>query len=346
MENYRYFIRIPNHLGDTIMAQPAVEAFLQLNENEKTVLMMPDWAKPIYKKEGNVKIIALPSNRRHGFSAVLFQVRELRKYKIETGILLTPSFSSALALFAGGIKNRYGYAGDGRRMLLNNCVTLAKEDRLHRSEKYKLLLENAGKKRLEIPPPRILISDSQKYSVADLLEQNGITRTDRYLVIGPQAVAESRRWGTENYAALAGLLIKNLDIKIVLIGTANQYNSGQKIAFDPENIKNLCGKTDIEQAALILAGAVLFIGNDSGLAHLASSVDIPLLILSGADNPKETSPISDKKTVIIKSYLDCISCVKNICPKSGIEYMSCMKEISVKEIFEIISQNILSRFQP
>jgi len=93
MENYRYFIRIPNHLGDTIMAQPAVEAF-QLNENEKTVLMMPDWAKPIYKKEGNVKIIALPSNRRHGFSAVLFQVRELRKYKIETGILLTPSFSS------------------------------------------------------------------------------------------------------------------------------------------------------------------------------------------------------------------------------------------------------------
>jgi len=312
MENYRYFIRIPNHLGDTIMAQPAVEAFLQLNENEKTVLMMPDWAKPIYKKEGNVKIIALPSNRRHGFSAVLFQVRELRKYKIETGILLTPSFSSALALFAGGIKNRYGYAGDGRRMLLNNCVTLAKEDRLHRSEKYKLLLENAGKKRLEIPPPRILISDSQKYSVADLLEQNGITRTDRYLVIGPQAVAESRRWGTENYAALAGLLIKNLDIKIVLIGTANQYNSGQKIAFDPENIKN----------------------------------DIPLLILSGADNPKETSPISDKKTVIIKSYLDCISCVKNICPKSGIEYMSCMKEISVKEIFEIISQNILSRFQP
>jgi len=121
---------------------------------------------------------------------------------------------------------------------LNNCVTLAKEDRLHRSEKYKLLLENAGKKRLEIPPPRILISDSQKYSVADLLEQNGITRTDRYLVIGPQAVAESRRWGTENYAALAGLLIKNLDIKIVLIGTANQYNSGQKIAFDPENIKN------------------------------------------------------------------------------------------------------------
>ena len=341
MEKYKYLIRIPNHLGDTIMAQPAVLAFLQSNQNETTALLMPNWAEPIYKHIGNVKIIPLPSNRLHGLSAIFFQARLLRRYNIETGILLTPSFSSALAMFAGGIKNRYGQTGDSRKLFLNNCITLPKGDIMHRGEKYKLLLEKAGEKKLEILPPSIKISDSQKNSRSELLEKNGIDRTDKYLVIAPQAVAESRRWGTDNYSELARRLIDNHKLKIVLVGTADQFQAGQKIALDEKKIVNFCGKTDIEQAASVLAGALLFIGNDSGLAHLASAVDIPLLILSGADNPEETSPVSDKKIIIIKSNLNCISCVKNICPQKGKEFMRCMKEITVDEVFDSIFGKIL-----
>jgi len=322
------------------MALPAVKAFLKSNHEKSVALLLPEWAEPIYQSIGNTKIIRLPSNRLHGLAAIIFQIKLLRKYKIDTGILLTPSFSSALVMFCGGIKNRYGQAGDSRGPLLNHCLALPNGDTVHRSEKYKLLLEQAGERQFEIFSPNITISDSQKIDTIELLNRYGIDKTDKYLVIAPQAIAESRRWGTDNYSALACRLIKNYDIKIVLVGTADQYEAGLKISLDEPKIVNLCGKTDIEQAASILAGALLFIGNDSGLAHLASAVNIPLIILSGADNPEETSPLSDKKTVIIKRNLDCISCVKNICPQSGDLFMRCMKEISVDELSDSISRII------
>ncbi len=340
MESFKYLIRIPNHLGDAIMALPAIKAFVKLNSNKKIALLLPEWAESIYYDIGDTTIIPLPSNRLHGIAAILFQIRVLRNYKIENGVLLTPSFSSALVMFLAGIKNRYGYSSDGRKLLLNNYLTLPKENIIHRGEKYKLLLEKVGEKSLEVLSPNMTISDSQEINTAELLNKYGIDKTQKYLVIAPQAIAESRRWGTDNYSALASKLMKNYDLKIALVGTSDQYGAGQKIALNEKRIVNLCGKTEIKQAASILSGALLFIGNDSGLAHLASAVNIPLIILSGADNPEETSPISDKKTVIIKNSLDCISCVKNRCPNGGDNFMQCMKEISVDEVFEAISRII------
>ncbi len=340
MESFKYLIRIPNHLGDAIMALPAVRAFVKLNSNEKIALLLPEWAEPIYYEIGDTKIISLPSSSLHGLVAILFQIKLLRKYKIENGVLLTPSLSSALSLFFGGIKNRYGYTGDNRSIFLNRRVNLSAKETIHRSAKYKFLLEKAGDKELITQNPQVNISELQRMKATALLEQFGINQTDKYLVIAPQAIAESRRWGTDNYSSLAHKLIKNYDLKIALVGTADQFGAGQDIANSNQRIINLCGKTGIIEAASILSGALLFIGNDSGLAHLASAVDIPLLILSGADNPEETSPISDKKTVIIKSTLDCISCVKNRCPNGGDNFMRCMTEISVKEVYDSISKII------
>ncbi len=342
MESFKYLIRIPNHLGDAIMALPAVKAFVKLNSNKKIALLLPAWAAPLYQNITDADLILLPSNSLHGLVAILFQIKLLRKYKIENGVLLTPSFSSALVLFLAGIKNRYGYVGDNRSIFLNRSVNLSVKETIHRSAKYKFLLEKAGEKKLITKNPQVNISDLQRMKATALLEQFGLNQTDKYLVIAPRAIAESRRWGTDNYSSLARKVIDNYDLKIVLVGTADQFDPGQRIAGDERKIVNLCGKTNIEQAASILSGALLFIGNDSGLAHLSSAVNIPLLILSGADNPEETSPISDKKTVIIKSTLDCISCVKNSCPKGGDEYMLCMKKISVDEVFESASLKIKS----
>ncbi|MFQ5607497.1 MAG: hypothetical protein ACE5GA_06085, partial [Candidatus Zixiibacteriota bacterium] len=50
--------------------------------------------------------------------------------------------------------------------------------------------------------------------------------------------------------------------------------------------------------------------------------------------PNVTSPLSDMKSVIIRSELECISCVKNVCPETGERNMRCMRQISVSEVFD------------
>jgi ADP-heptose:LPS heptosyltransferase len=147
-------------------------------------------------------------------------------------------------------------------------------------------------------------------------------------------VAESRRWGSDRYGTLISRFTKEKNCKAVLIGTEDNFKAGEDVKnHSPDSIVNLCGKTGLLTAAAIMSFARIFVGNDSGLAHLAGSVGCPLVVLSGPDDPQETSPLSKKKKLIIKD-LDCISCVKNVCPKKGDDFMRCMRLITVDEVLD------------
>ncbi len=333
-------IRIPNHLGDCLMAQPAVKALADLKNDAEICLLGPIWAESIFYGTERCTFIPLRGNILHGTSAISNQVRLLRKRKFNVGALMTPSFSSALIFFLAGIKNRYGYGGEGRSIFLNHSLNSAENQRAHRSIGYLHLLESLAGKNLRAFHPEYPIRAEEIQSAKKILIEAGIMDGSRYVAIAPQAVAESRRWGTQNYAALARRIISETGGYVILLGAADEYLAGEEVASNEKKIINLCGKTDISTAAALLSMARLFIGNDSGLAHLAASVDIPLVILSGADNPDETSPLSEKKTVIIRRELECISCVKNRCPKRGSDFMRCMNEISVEEVFTAATEHL------
>ena len=100
------------------------------------------------------------------------------------------------------------------------------------------------------------------------------------------------------------------------------------------------GKTTLRETAALLSRARIFIGNDSGPAHLAAAVGVPLVVLSGADDPRETSPISSQKKLIYPDHIECISCVKNKCPLKGEHLMRCMKEISVEMVLAAVKELI------
>ena len=331
---YKIIIRAPNHLGDLLMAQPAVRGLVKNCLNEKISLLLPEWAEVIYRDIENIKMLPLEQELLHGGHAIFRQRDRISGKNFDTGILLTPSFSSALVFYLSGIKRRYGYKGDGRNFLLNHAIDHEEAAFKHRSVKYLHLMTSFIGKDIVFEPPKIKLFDETRKSVEKKLDEYGINRDTAFIAVAPQAIAESRRWGSANYAALSEKLIDKFGVKIILLGAVNEYQAGEQIARDSGNIINLCGKTDIEAAAAILSLSRLFIGNDSGLAHLAAAVDTPLVVLSGADRPSETSPISEKKIILIKDNLDCISCVKNICPKKENDFMKCMKDISVVEVFD------------
>ena len=134
MQKFDYLIRIPNHLGDAIVAQPSVKAFVQSNHKCKIALLIPNWAEPIYVGLENCRFFALNPEYLHGLSAINNQTVLLRNYEIDSGILLTPSFSSSLIFYLGGVKNRYGYAGNNRSWLLNKSIKSQTVQTVHRSK--------------------------------------------------------------------------------------------------------------------------------------------------------------------------------------------------------------------
>ncbi|MEP0828708.1 MAG: lipopolysaccharide heptosyltransferase II [bacterium] len=324
-------VRAPNHLGDCLMALPALRSLTRSDAEYKIYLLAPHWSRPLFDGLPLAEFIPLSGEHLHGWKGILRQSQLLRKYRLTHGIILPPSFSSALAFFLGKVKNRHGFRTDRRGFLLNDGINLPTGKVFHRAALYQSLVNHFASQELPPAPAKLDISIGSQKKAERLLAPSA--RGSRLVAIAPQAVAPSRRWGADNYRKLALRLISECDCKVVLLGAAAEFEAGEIVAAGNNKIINLCGKTDIGSAAAVLYRCHLFIGNDSGLAHLAAAVDIPLVVLSGADNPEETSPVSDKKTVIIKNDLSCISCVKNRCPLSGDAFMRCMKDISVDDVF-------------
>ncbi len=332
----KILIRTPNHLGDCVMALPMINEAREAYPGASITILTPEHLQELFHRNPGVdKILTIPSSHVHGVMAI-FKIKEIiAPHNFEIGFILPPSFGAASGFKLAGIKERIGYIADGRRLLLSKPLPLPTPlNSEHRSTIYFDLLRRGSGKELEYVKPKLFLDEEDGRQGMELLSGYGIKEDDNYAVVAFRAVGESRRWGIDNYTELSRRLIDQFEMKVVLVGSSADRENGEEIIVGAGNgrIANLAGKTSLRELAAICANAEVFVGNDSGPAHLAASVGIPIVVLSGADDPKETSPISSQKRLIYRDTLECISCVKNKCPMKGDDAMRCMKEIAVDDV--------------
>jgi heptosyltransferase-2 len=329
----KLIVRAPNWVGDAVMALPAVDAIRDLTGADHLAIMARAATAGLFVNHPDVDRVVVIDDRSSRLHGAWRSAGLIRVDRYDIGLVLPPSFSSGLIFKLAGVKGRIGFTGDKRGMLLTRAVTLPAET-MHRTKQYLYLVEQLTGKRPPVADPRLHLSHENLGDGEAVLRGQNLSYDDAYVVISPQAVGPSRRWGTDNYGRLAKRLIDILGCRVVLLGTNAETVAGEAVrACDPAHIVNLCGLTGLMSAAAIISFARLFVGNDSGLAHVAAAVGCPLVVLSGPDDPEETSPVSAKKRVIIKN-IDCINCVRNVCPKRGEAFMRCMTLITVDEVFD------------
>lgn len=346
----KLILRSPNHLGDSVMALSAVGALRDLFKDSQIIVLAPDSVSGLFKHHPSVdETLQIKSGESHGLKSISAARSALSAAGdgFEIGILLTDSFSAAAGFKSAAVTNSYGFSANGRRPLLKASLKPPPKSgaRIHRSILYQRLVRFAAEKFWANPywvkdvnfeRAEIYLSEVERLSAAGILER-GMVSEEGFVALSPRAVAESRRWGLDKYTELARKIVNELGLSVVLVGSADDKENGDALQERVgTGVINLCGTTKVRGAAAILERARAFVGNDSGLGHLAALVNIPLVILSGADDPAVTSPVSNKKKIIIQSELECISCVKNKCPKTGDQHMRCMREISVAEVFEAL----------
>ena len=167
-----------------------------------------------------------------------------------------------------------------------------KEHRIVRLSK----INPTGKK----PMPKIWISE-QAYVEAKKYINN---ISGPFLVIGPTANWAAKVWPTENFALLIQKLLaykELLGAKIILVGGPGEESVGQELISQLKGIKpiNLIGKPILATAAIFSLSKV-FIGNDSGLMHLAAATGIPTLGLFGPTDDSLYAP-SGKNAMFVRT---------------------------------------------
>jgi len=344
----KIIIRTPNHLGDCIMALPMVNETREAYPGSELSVLVPDYLAELYEHNPAIDhILSIPSKHVHGLLAVMKIKDIISPLEFDIGYILPPSFGAASSFKLAGVKERIGYIADGRRLLLTRPLPLpAPLNSEHRSEVYFNLLRRGAGVDIDYVKPKLLLNESDTEQAVKILDGFGFPDNEPYAVMAFRAVAESRRWGKDNYTELARLIVDQLNLRVILIGGPADRKEGDQIAEAIENddyidvVVNLAGKTTLRETAALLSRSRVFVGNDSGPAHLAAAVGVPVVVLSGADDPKETSPISSRKKLIYLEHLECISCVKNKCPLKGEDFIRCMKEIKVDTVLDGIKEQL------
>jgi heptosyltransferase II len=326
MEKMKILVRLPNWLGDMVMA---VGALRQIPE------AFPGAEVSVIVKKGLHDLLPFfpPTQHQFVFSKEEYGGlkgawrfgRMIRKVEsFDLFISFPDSFSSALVGYASGAKKRVGYRKEGRDILLTNVY--AKPKNLHRAEEYMALLEMvAGKK----------VNDL-KVSL-----QHNFPKRD-HLVININSEAQSRRLTVVKAVEVISAVRKNIAGEIVLIGGGKEAGFVEGVLAllpDRTGISSLAGKTTLPQLAEVLASARAVLTTDSGPAHLANALGTQTVVLFGAGNEANTAPHEQELLQVIRlGQLSCEPCTKNVCVR--FETPQCLERLDIEFITTTLQQRL------
>lgn len=115
---------------------------------------------------------------------------------------------------------------------------------------------------------------------------------ERWLALGPGANWEGKIWPARHFAELAQLCAGQFDAVIFLGSAADSARVADIVRTLSLPCLDLTGKSSLLEAAAVLQRAAVFVGNDSGLGHLASAVGTPTLTVFGPGEPLRYHPWS------------------------------------------------------
>jgi len=329
-------------IGDFLMATPALRALkLHGSGNSVTLLAGASIAAAVENNPHLDKIVYLDDARifKGGFWAKLSEVlrisRRLRRERFDLGFNFHRDWRFNMILFLAGCKKRIGFARGRKSWLLSAGVTI--EGMKHHIFHYCDLLKDQGIFCLDFKMEFPLNEAVAIAAVNKFLKPEKIID---YVVLTPGGAAnvkeemDSRRWGIENYAALAGLLI-HAGRKVLLLGSSGDQKISRLIKAAQPDVIDLCGQTTLSEAAALMKKARLVVCNDSGLMHLADAVGARIIAIFGPTHPEEKKPLSSGNIAVWKGgKLECSPCYHDgKFPEC--DHRDCMKKITPREIFEL-----------
>lgn len=333
----RILVRAPNWVGDAVMSLPFFASLRRNAPDTEIVCLCRGSLVPIYQTATGVdRVLPLDESAgSRGWRMVLRNAARLRRENYDLGLCLPPSFGSALMLWWGGVPRRIGHATDRRGLFLSDAVPLPPlGQRPHRTESYLALLDcvwspaRRDRTLTYRPPPQAEDTAAQVWSRHDLDVRGPV------LAIAPGTAQPARRWFPERFAALARRWVESNRGAVVLVGSPAETEWCRAIADQAgENgaVHNLAGAGDIAVAAALLRRVDVFVGNDSGLAHLAAAVGTPTVVISGPGDPTEIAPYS-RLAVSVKKQLFCSPCHKGTCWRTD-KPLECLDLIAVDDVW-------------
>jgi heptosyltransferase-2 len=318
----RLLVRLPNWLGDALLARPLLHALRGAWPAGEVVLVGPPALLELLTPDG-VASHTLPWSREPAVRQATRRAQ--RAIGADAFVVLPPSFSSAWAAWRSGSRVRVGFAGEGRSWLLTHALRRPPRGDLHLSEEYLALgsLIGAG----PVPVPALRANRDGEERAEALLARHRLGGRPLAL-LGPGAIyGPAKRWEAARFAALARRLAA-AGLAVLVCGTRDDRPAAEEVAAGAgADVVAIAGDTDLATQTALCARATLAVCNDSGLAHLCAACGAPTVTIFGSTSPAWTAPLGGRTAVVQRSPV-CSPCFRRTC---AIGYR-CLTGVSVGDV--------------
>ena len=288
-----FFVRMPNWLGDVIMAIPVLLAIRKGRPDVRFTLLAKSQYIPLLRKfkmgEDYLELPALGVKYFLDFNKIL-------RCKPENYLLFTNSIRGDIEALISGSRQRFGLNLPNRsRPLLTHtfdAIELGQDrfSQIHQAEMWEQMARCFGLKEQISKEP---------------LHLPEILRNECKIGLVPgSSNSPGKRWSPANWISLIKELSSlNSSFNFHLYGTEQDKGITNDISTSlcAVNVFDHAGKTDLSELAEELASCGLIIGNDTGAMHLANMVGSPVVVLFGPTNSIKTKPFFDSISKMIHS---------------------------------------------
>jgi heptosyltransferase III len=256
-------------LGDCVLTTPALDILRRARPDLRIAIVVEDRFRALFEDNPDVDDILPPS------------IGAVRAWRPRLCVNFHGGKRSAWMSALSGAGQRAGFGHYRQQWVYNLRIPraqeiLGEERTVHTAEHLASAMFWLGAEAGEIPRAKLVARDIVKRPVA---------------VIHPGAAAPDKTWRAAGFLAVAER-VKQLGLEPVFIGAATEDLAPFHSYFTVQGVP-------LTKVKSLLAGASLFIGNDSGPAHMAAAFGLPVVVIFGNSNPAIWGPWRTASEVVM-----------------------------------------------
>ena len=324
-------------IGDTVLTTPSLFALRRFLPQAKIHMLLEDWVAPLLEGSPLVdRVISIP---RHGNTARARIARELHRASYDVVYNLHGGTTATFLTRASGATHRVGYAHYQYARLHNHIAPSPQQiwsrPILHSAEQQLALIGWTGVPVTDRPSTRLTVTETAARSISRKLAAHEIHDGASLALIHPAAAFETKRWPAENFARIADDVAARGLLPVVIVSPKEKQvlealvaqSTTRMISFD-----NL----SLPEVVALAARARLFIGNDSGIAHIAAAVETPCVVIFGSSNVAHWRPWTTNQSEVVREELPCQPCHGYFC--SEFEKPKCILSVPVERVIAAVDR--------
>jgi len=328
------FVRLRS-IGDTVLATSAVNALRRFLPDAQIDMLVEDWVAPVLAEHPSLsRVISLERNSLAARGRI---AREIRASRYDVVYNLHGGTTSTFLTRASGARHRVGYGSYQYAKLHNHQAPSASflwgQEKTHSVEQQLALLGWTGVPVTDRPATQLAILQTAVFVIEERLRDANL-EGKRLAIIHPAAAFATKQWAAENFARVVEYLDRAGFSSVAIVGPGQDkvLDELQRNCSAPITTFNL----SLPEVSALASRAELFVGNDSGVAHMAAALGTPSVVIFGSSNIAHWRPWSRAESEIVFEEMPCQPCHGYFCEQ--FEQPECILRVPVNRVTAAIER--------